>query len=74
MASYPVHLSVSTALGAAYGAGPVAVRAAAYRGWRLPTLNELYRPFRVGADATAANAALDPERLTGAGLPARSPI
>jgi vitamin B12 transporter len=44
---------------------PLALRAAAYRGWRLPTLNELYRPFRVGADATAANAALDPERLTG---------
>jgi outer membrane receptor protein involved in Fe transport len=44
---------------------PVTVRASAYRGWRLPTLNELYRPFRVGADATAANAALDPERLTG---------
>lgn len=42
------------------------VRAAAYRGWRLPTLNELYRPFRVGADATAANAALNPETLTGA--------
>ena len=41
------------------------VRAAGYRGWRLPTLNELYRPFRVGADATAANAALSPERLTG---------
>ena len=40
-------------------------RAAAYRGWRLPTLNELYRPFRAGADATAANAALDPERLRG---------
>jgi outer membrane receptor protein involved in Fe transport len=31
----------------------------------LPTLNELYRPFRVGADATAANAALSPERLWG---------
>ncbi|MEN3745674.1 TonB-dependent receptor [Sphingomonas sp. HF-S3] len=46
----------------------VAVRAAGYRGWRLPTLNELYRPFRVGADATAANAALDPERLIGAEL------
>lgn len=45
--------------------GAVTVRAAAYRGWRLPTLNELYRPFRVGADATAANAALAPERLTG---------
>lgn len=42
------------------------VRGAAYRGWRLPTLNELYRPFRVGADATAANAALAPELMTGA--------
>ena len=41
-------------------------RGAAYFGWRLPTLNELYRPFRVGADATAANADLDPERLRGA--------
>jgi vitamin B12 transporter len=41
-------------------------RAAAYAGWRLPTLNELYRPFRIGADATAANAALAPERLHGA--------
>lgn len=44
---------------------PVTLRAAGYRGWRLPTLNELYRPFRVGPDATAANAALSPERLTG---------
>jgi outer membrane receptor protein involved in Fe transport len=44
---------------------PLTLRTAAYRGWRLPTLNELYRPFRVGADATAANAALDPERLEG---------
>ncbi len=44
---------------------PLTLRAAAYRGWRLPTLNELYRPFRVGADATAANAALSPERLVG---------
>lgn len=43
----------------------VTLRAAAYRGWRLPTLNELYRPFRAGTDATAANAALAPERLTG---------
>jgi vitamin B12 transporter len=52
--------------GAAWRLGTVTLRTAAYRGWRLPTLNELYRPFRVGADATAANAALDPERLTGA--------
>jgi len=43
----------------------IQLRAAAYRQWRLPTLNELYRPFRVGADATAANPALDPERLNG---------
>jgi len=42
-----------------------ALRTAAYLGWRLPTLNELYRPFRVGADATAANAALAPERVEG---------
>jgi vitamin B12 transporter len=42
------------------------LRAAAYRGWRLPTLNELFRPFRAGADATAANAFLDPEQLFGA--------
>jgi outer membrane receptor protein involved in Fe transport len=42
------------------------LRGAAYLGWRLPTLNELYRPFRVGPDATAANAALAPERLEGA--------
>ena len=41
------------------------LRTAAYLGWRLPTLNELYRPFRVGADATAANAALAPERVEG---------
>jgi len=42
------------------------LRGAAYLGWRLPTLNELYRPFRVGADATAANEELAPERLRGA--------
>ena len=46
-------------------AATLTLRSAAYLGWRLPTLNELYRPFRVGADATAANAALDPERLNG---------
>jgi len=60
--------------GLAWRAAPaIAVRAAAYLGWRLPTLNELYRPFRVGADATAANAALAPERLRGleAGLELR---
>jgi len=41
------------------------LRAGAYRGWRMPTLNELFRPFRAGADATAANANLKPETLSG---------
>jgi outer membrane receptor protein involved in Fe transport len=41
------------------------LRGAAYRGWRMPTLNELYRPFRVGSDITAANAALKPETSVG---------
>ncbi|MDQ3245660.1 MAG: TonB-dependent receptor [Pseudomonadota bacterium] len=41
------------------------LRSAAYLGWRLPTLNELFRPFRAGQDATAANPSLEPERLAG---------
>ena len=44
---------------------------AAYLGWRLPTLNELFRPFRAGADATAANPLLDPESLSGIEVGAR---
>jgi vitamin B12 transporter len=40
-------------------------RAAAYAGFRQPTLNELYRPFRVGNNNTLANPELDPERLYG---------
>jgi outer membrane receptor protein involved in Fe transport len=43
----------------------VTLRAAGYLGWRLPTVNELYRPFRVGADVTRANQNLEPERLKG---------
>lgn len=43
----------------------VTLRAAGYRGWRLPTLNELYRPFRAGADGTGANPTLKPEKLVG---------
>ena len=43
----------------------VALRAAAYSGFRLPTLNELYRPFVVFPITTQANAALDPEKLKG---------
>lgn len=46
-------------------AAAITVRAAAYSGWRLPTLNELYRPFRAGNDSTVANPLLDPERVKG---------
>lgn len=52
--------------GAVLGAGEgFSLRSAAYLGWRMPTLNELFRPFRAGPDATAANPFLDPERLAG---------
>ena len=52
--------------GIAYAVTPgLSLRSAAYLGWRLPTLNELYRPFRIGADATGANAALKTERVRG---------
>lgn len=52
--------------GIAYALTPTLnLRGAAYLGWRLPTLNELYRPFRIGADATGANAALKTERVRG---------
>lgn len=44
------------------------LRAAAYAGFRAPSLNELYRPFRAGTVVTNANAALVPERLYGAEL------
>ncbi|WP_028056058.1 TonB-dependent receptor plug domain-containing protein [Sphingobium bisphenolivorans] len=44
----------------------VALRAAAYSGFRLPTLNELYRPFVVFPVTTQANPALNPEKLRGA--------
>ncbi|HEX5883292.1 MAG TPA: TonB-dependent receptor [Pyrinomonadaceae bacterium] len=43
----------------------ISVSAAAYRAFRAPTLNELYRNFRVGNVVTNANAALSAERLTG---------
>jgi outer membrane receptor protein involved in Fe transport len=40
------------------------VRANAQHGFRRPTLNELYRPFRQGANVTEANAALRTEKVT----------
>ncbi|WP_332679027.1 TonB-dependent receptor [Brevundimonas sp.] len=57
---------VSARLGARRDiSGGQALRLAAYTGFRPATLNELHRPFRVGNDLTEANAALEPERLTG---------
>ncbi|MEA3063070.1 MAG: hypothetical protein QOJ94_2851 [Sphingomonadales bacterium] len=53
-------------VGVAFRATPaLTLRSAAYAGWRLPTLNELYRPFRAGTDATGPNPGLKPERLKG---------
>ena len=43
----------------------IGLRAAGYTGFRLPTLNELYRPFTVFPVTTQANAGLKPERLRG---------
>ncbi|HSK11416.1 MAG TPA: TonB-dependent receptor [Vicinamibacterales bacterium] len=47
-------------------AAAVTAHASAYRAFRAPTLNELYRGFRVGAISTIPNEQLRPERLTGA--------
>jgi outer membrane receptor protein involved in Fe transport len=44
----------------------ISLRAAAYRAFRQPSLNELYRSFRVGDVLTLANENLRAERLTGA--------
>jgi iron complex outermembrane recepter protein len=44
------------------------LRGSAYQGFRVPTLNELHRVFRVRNDVTVANATLRPERLTGGEL------
>ena len=41
------------------------LRASAYRGFRAPSLNELYRPFRVGNVRVAANDQLGEESLYG---------
>lgn len=46
------------------------VRANAQHAFRRPTLNELYRPFRVGPNITEANEGLNTERATSAELAA----
>jgi outer membrane receptor protein involved in Fe transport len=44
----------------------LALSGSIYRAFRAPTLNELYRNFRVGNIVTLANSDLDAERLSGA--------
>jgi outer membrane receptor protein involved in Fe transport len=44
----------------------VSLTGSVYRAFRAPTLNELYRAFRVGSVLTFNNAGLRAERLTGA--------
>ena len=41
------------------------LRGSLYGSFRAPTVNELYRPFRVRNDITEANESLEPERLSG---------
>ena len=54
--------SLSGAIGYRFSES-VRVRTSAGTAFRLPTINELYRPFRVRSDITEANAGLDPERF-----------
>ena len=59
--------TVSSRAGVVFSPAPDwRLRAAAYRSFRAPTLNELYRAFRVGNVSTRANDTLTEERLTGA--------
>ncbi|MEI6861067.1 MAG: TonB-dependent receptor [Verrucomicrobiota bacterium] len=66
----PQHgFELSPQLGLVWSPAPgLKVRASAYQAFRVPTLNEYYRPFRVGAVTTEANPALKPEHLTGGEL------
>ncbi len=51
--------------GVAVGLKNFRLRASGYKSFRAPTLNELYRPFRVGNVETLANPDLVPEGLVG---------
>jgi len=66
--SYPDRdeAALSPRLGVVFRARPgLSLTASGYGAFRAPTLNELYRSFRVGDTLTLANAALAPERLWG---------
>ncbi len=65
------HWAWSPRVAALLRRGPVAFSASAYSAFRAPTLNELYRNFRVGNVVTSANPALTAERLDAIELGAR---
>ena len=56
-----------------HGTPTTDIRASAYESFRVPTLNEQYRVFRVRNDVTVANESLRPEQLYGGelGVPQR---
>ena len=59
-------VAFSPTLGLSHQTDPLLrTRAAVYQVFRTPTLNESYRPFRIGAVTTEANPALRPEKLLG---------
>ena len=63
------HTALSPRVAALWHATPLTdLRASVYSGFRIPTLNELYRVFRVRNDVTVANENLAPERLIGGEL------
>ncbi|MDW8356202.1 MAG: TonB-dependent receptor, partial [Bryobacterales bacterium] len=55
----------SPSAGVATARGRWRARASVYRRFRAPTLNELFREFRVGNAVTQANPHLQPERVLG---------
>jgi len=58
--------ALSPRLGVVFRARPgLSLTASGYGAFRAPTLNELYRSFRVGDTLTLANPGLAPERLFG---------
>ena len=57
---------LSPRVGVGYRMGDVTLQGAMYRASRTPTLNELYRGFRVGTAVTNPNSQLEPETMTGA--------
>lgn len=56
---------ISPSAGVTSRLGAARLRASAYRAFRAPTLNELYRQFRVGNVVTLPNDRLEPESMWG---------